>query len=292
MKERQSSLTRAIPVLMYHHVTPKGGFIACSVSNFESQMKALVKSGYSTLSAEQFAGFLRGDKVPEKSVVLTFDDGYLNNFVYAHPILQKYGLQALMFLITEHIHHGPIRPVMGSGHVLPDCPIHQDCKQLIEDGLADDVMVRWDEVREMEGCGTFSFHSHTHTHKRWDLAEGVINKNEEIRKDLSQSQVQLNEQLSKVSNHLCWPQGYFDDDYVKIAQELGFKNLYTTEPYGFNVAGGNSAHIYRIAAKNKSGLWLLQRLWFAKDNPVGRWYSQSKLKKRAKKARRKQSRRP
>lgn len=122
---------QTVPVLMYHHVTPEGGSLSCSVRNFDSQLKALVKRGYHTLTAEQFARFLKGEPVPEKSVVLTFDDGYLNNFVYAHPILQKYNLHALMFLITKHIHEGGIRPVMGSSDVLPSSPGHYECQRLI-----------------------------------------------------------------------------------------------------------------------------------------------------------------
>lgn len=281
MNSSKPALSQNIPVLMYHHVTSQGGSLSCSARNFERQMKSLLKRGFTTLSAEQFAGFMQGETIPEKSVLLTFDDGYLDNFVYAHPILQKYGLHAMMFLITEHIYDGPIRPVLGSSEPLPDCPSHQVCKQMIAAGRANDVMVRWDEVREMQRCGTFSFHSHTHTHKRWDLSESGNNKNIAIRKDLLQSQEQLKQHLGKSSDHFCWPQGYFDEDYVRIAQELGFKYLYTTEPYGFNVAHGDPAHIYRIAAKNKSALWLMQRLWWAKNSVAGRWYSQSKLKKRA-----------
>ena len=279
----KNNVEQSVPVLMYHHVTPKGGSLSCSVSNFDSQLKALVSRGYSTLSAEQFAGFLKGEAVPEKSVVLTFDDGYLNNFVYAHPILKKYNLHALMFIITQHMQEGSVRPIMGSGEVLPACPGHYECKQLIADGRTDEVMLRWDEVREMQRQGTFSFHSHTHTHNRWDLSADAANKNTAIHDDLVQAQEQLSLHLGEVSTHHCWPQGYFDADYVRIAQELGFECLYTTEPYGFNVSRGDAAHIYRIAAKNKGGMWLMQRLWFAKNSRAGRWYNQQKLKKRARK---------
>lgn len=281
MTEIKKNPKQSVPVLMYHHVTPEGGSLSCSVRNFDSQLKGLVRQGYSTLTAEQFAGFLKGEAVPKKSVVLTFDDGYLNNFVYAHPILKKYKLNALCFLITQHIHEGAVRPVMGSSEILPNSYGHYECKQLIADGRADEVMLRWEEVREMQRQGTFSFHSHTHTHIRWDLSEDAANKNIAIRNDLLLGQEQFKLHLGEVSDHHCWPQGYFDADYARIAQELGFKHLYTTEPYGFNVAQGDPAHIYRIAAKNKSGLWLIQRLWWGKNSRAGQWYNRQKLKKRA-----------
>src|SRR5690606_13926222 len=132
--------------------------------HFESQMAWLSRSGYTTLDAERFAGFLRGEAVPERSVLLTFDDGYLDNWVYAHPVLHKYGLKALLFLITGQIGQGPARPHVGDCVGLPPTPGHRDCEAAVAAGSADDVMLRWSEVHAMRKAGTFEFHSHTHTH--------------------------------------------------------------------------------------------------------------------------------
>lgn len=274
------SIAQTVPVLMYHHVTPKGGSLSCSVRNFEAQMKYLAKHEFTTLSAEQFAGFLQGQAIPRRSVLLTFDDGYLNNFVYAHPILKKYNQHALMFLITGLMQEGEPRPIMGSGDDLPECPGHHECKQRIIEGRADEVMLRWSEVKAMRESGTFEFHSHTHTHIRWDLHENKADKNQLIHDDLRQSQEQLAIHLEINSNHLCWPQGYFNPDYIQVAQELGFKHLYTTEAYGFNLPHGPAEHIYRIAARNKGGPWLLHRLWWARHLRWGQWYNEHKLKKK------------
>lgn len=270
----------SVPVLMYHHVTPSGGSLSCSVKNFESQMRFLAKHGYTTLTGEQFAGFLKGEAVPNKSVLLTFDDGYLNNYEYAHPILQKYNMHALMFLITQYIHAGPIRPTMLNGADLVNSPGHYECKELIAQGRANEVMLRWDEVRAMQQANTFEFHSHTHTHIRWDKEIDNSNKNNKIREDILQSQVEFKEHLGGISDHLCWPQGYFDDDYVSIAKELGFNHLYTTDAYGMNKAHGPADYIYRIAVRNRPGLWLGQRLWLATHARLGPLYNQRKLKKK------------
>ncbi|MDO5680033.1 MAG: polysaccharide deacetylase family protein [Pelistega sp.] len=275
-----SKTAQTVPVLMYHHVTPQGGSLSCSVKNFESQMRSLAQQGFTTLSGQQFADFMRGKPVSEKSVVLTFDDGYLNNFVYAHPILEKYNLHALMFIITGLMQEGEVRPTMASGHSLPASPGHYECKEIIQSGRAGEVMLRWSEIREMQACGTFEFHSHTNTHIRWDREEGGAKKNEQIRQDLQQSQDALRQNLGEVSEHFCWPQGYFDDDYVKIAKELGFHYLYTTEAYGMNQPFGPGDHIYRIAARNRGAWWLQHRLWWAMHLRFGPMYNQYKLKKK------------
>jgi peptidoglycan/xylan/chitin deacetylase (PgdA/CDA1 family) len=284
MRDLMSNSNHAlsVPVLMYHHVTPQGGSLNCSVKNFESQMRFLAKHGYTSLTAEQFAGFLKGETVPKKSVVLTFDDGYLNNYEYAHPILEKYGMHALMFVITQYLHDGPTRATMLNGANLKYSPSHQECKKLIAQDRANEVMLRWDEVRAMQKAGTFEFHSHTHTHNRWDLQEDNSNKNDKFRDDLLQSQIELKQHLGTVSDHFCWPQGYFDDDYIAIAKELGFNNLYTTDAYGLNQAHSPADHIYRIAVRNRPSLWLWQRLWLATHPYLGPIYNQNKLKKRQK----------
>nr|WP_301290520.1 polysaccharide deacetylase family protein [Kerstersia gyiorum] len=74
-------------------------------------MRWLRKHGWQTLTAEQLRGFLEeGRPVPRRSVVLTFDDGYLDNWQYAHPVLKEYGFSAIMFVVTDWIGQGPARP--------------------------------------------------------------------------------------------------------------------------------------------------------------------------------------
>ncbi|MRT32352.1 hypothetical protein FGX01_00105, partial [Xylella fastidiosa subsp. multiplex] len=75
-----------------------------------------------------YAGFLAGKPVPHKSIVITFDDGYLDNWVYAHPILQKYHMHAVVFIVTSWTGDGPARPHAGqSGAILPTTPNQHAC---------------------------------------------------------------------------------------------------------------------------------------------------------------------
>ncbi len=50
---------------------------------------------------------------------------------------------------------------------------HRECEELIKQGHADDVMLRWSEVKEMHDSGLVEFHLHTHTHTRWDIVSGI-----------------------------------------------------------------------------------------------------------------------
>ena len=92
----------SVSVLMYHHVLRNGGFIASSVDEFRAQMSFLARDGYRTLSAAEFIAYKNGElKVPKKSVFITFDDGWKDNFIYAYPILHEFGLRATIFLVTQ-----------------------------------------------------------------------------------------------------------------------------------------------------------------------------------------------
>ena len=271
-----------VPVLMYHHISSETGPITTTPKNFDSQMKGLVDAGYTTLTADEFADFLAGKPTPPKSVLLTFDDGYLDNWVHAHPILKKYGLRATMFVVTGMIGDGPLRPCAGQeGVSLPRLPGHLECRALWTAGSTDSAMLRWSEIQAMRAAGTFEFHCHTHTHTRWDL---VSKTREEclahMRHEFEASRALLKEHLGGVSQHFCWPQGYFSDDYVNLAQEFGFRYLYTTQAYGQNLCAADPAHIYRFSVKNRGARWFLQRIWTASHPVVGPLYNKWRSWKR------------
>ena len=266
-------MKRAIPVLMYHHVCPQPGLVTLSPDAFAQQMAAIAAAGYTSLTAAQFASFLAGGSVPRKSVLITFDDGYLDNYVYAHPVLQRYGLNAVLFLVTGWIGEGPPRPHAGLGDELPLCPDHRGCKEAIRSGAADSVMLRWSEVLLMRAAGTFEFHSHTHSHTRWDqLCTDPMAKRQQLNDDLALSRLTMRERLGAASEHLCWPQGYHDSDYREIAQTLGFRYLYTTNS-GVNTQATPPEHIFRLVTKERPPSWILNRLRLYSHPWLGQMYS-------------------
>lgn len=277
---------QTVPVLMYHHVSPSTGMITTSPTNFERQLAWLAQHGYHSLSSAEFAGHLQGQQVAAKSVLITFDDGYLDNWVYAYPLLKKYGFSAMVFLVTSWMGEGEPRPHLGqadnSGQTnLPQTPSHEQCSRLVEEGNTDAVALRWNEVLAMRNSGVVEFHSHTHTHTRWDKSPRAAEKNTLIAQELAQSQETLQLRLGEVSDHLCWPQGYFDADYIKVARAAGFRHLYTTQAFGQNRAGTDPTNIYRFAVRNTSGQSVGRRVRIAANPILGPWFNRWKLWKRA-----------
>lgn len=244
----------ALPVLMYHHVSPNRGLVTVSPETFRAQMTWLAEHGYRSVGCDDLARYLAGAPLPEKSVLVSFDDGYLDNFVHAFPVLRELGLKATVFLITGRIGDGSLR------HDAPT-PNHAECMARIASGQADDVMLRWSEVEHAVAAGVFEFHSHTHSHTRWDREIGDPQLREQkLADDLASSRATLASRLGSASRHLCWPQGYYDADYQRIAKAAGFDHLYTVEK-GTCTRGTATDRIPRIVVKDRRDDWFGRRLW-------------------------------
>lgn len=253
------SFGQPLPVLMYHHVSPKPGLVTCSPENFRAQMGWLAKNGWKTLSTAAFESALKTGEIPKKSVLITFDDGYLDNWVHAHPVLREFGLRATIFLITGWLGDGAQRPHAGQSGA-PDVPTHKEAMAATAEGKLDDAFLRWSEVEAMRTAGTFDFHSHTHSHTRWDRrVAGQAERDAALAEDLAISRETLAARLGETSPHLCWPQGYFDAAYQGVAKYAGFTHLYTTE-HGVVRAGVDLARIPRLVAKDKPAAWFARRM--------------------------------
>jgi peptidoglycan/xylan/chitin deacetylase (PgdA/CDA1 family) len=264
----------AVPVLMYHHVSPNPGLVTVSPPTFNQHMAYLAQHGYTTLTADQLLGFLQGTfQAPRRSVLITFDDGYLDNYVYAYPSLKSHGLRATIFCVTGWLADGPRRKHHGQGTPLPICPDHSTCKRAISEGQADEVILRWSEIEQMMSDGTIEVHSHTHTHTRWDKKiEDVAERKQKLAQDLIQSLETLRARLGKESSHLCWPQGYFDATYQSTAIDLGFKAQYTTMQ-NINTRTTSPELIGRHVAKDLSASWLASRLFLYSRPWLGSLYN-------------------
>lgn len=266
-------MTRAVPVLMYHHVSPHPGLVTVSPETFEEHVAYLARKKYRALAADEFLDFLLGQRALDgRNVLITFDDGYLDNYVYAWPILQRYGLKATIFAITGLVGDGAARTYLGAAKVLPATPDHRGCKAAVAEGRADEVMLRWSEIQAMQASGAVEVHSHTHTHQRWDkLHADNKERFDAVEADLDASHAALKTRLGLESRHLCWPWGYFEPEYQSIAARVGFAAQYATAR-GVNVAGGDSRCIPRLVMKDRPAGWFATRVAIYQNASLGRFY--------------------
>jgi peptidoglycan/xylan/chitin deacetylase (PgdA/CDA1 family) len=247
---------------MYHHILPIDSFIASGVENFEKQMKYLSDNNWNTITSQQFYDFKKGlITLPKKSVLITFDDGWRDNFVYAYPILKKYNLKATIFVVTSWIEK-------ASNMAECDYEIqkHSKCKELVSTNTRD-VICTWEELKLMSDV--FDVHSHTHTHRDKYFDDDISWNDEFI---LSKNLIKKH--LGFDDTHLCWPRGKYSDQLIKEATKSGFDILYTTKR-GINKPDKNLLEIKRIAVK-KDDKWLKKNLTIFSNNFLGSLYARIK----------------
>jgi peptidoglycan/xylan/chitin deacetylase (PgdA/CDA1 family) len=264
----------SIPVLMYHHVNPDGNFINVTPGVFEKHIRYLRDHGFNALNTADFLLILAGKQQPPKRpVMITFDDGWLDNWSYAFPVLRRYHMKAVIFVVTSLVAEQGRRDRSDEKTVLP-LPVHNECQKMVEEDRAPEVMLSWDEMREMESSGLVDIQSHTHTHQRWDKMEydGKA-RSETVFRELETSKKIIEDKLDKQCSTLCWPWGIYNDEYISLARSAGYKILFTTEK-GTNSPETEQSKIRRITIGNIGPFAFRKKLFIHSRN----WLSKAYLK--------------
>ncbi len=160
-KDGEMNRPKTVPVLMYHSVARERpdwlwSHLITPVELFERQMRLLKKKGWNTITLSQLHSHMKNNTaLPDKPVVLTFDDGYLDNRVYAYPILKRYGHHAVIWMSTDFID-----PAAQPRPTLDD--VWEG--RLTVDELPGEGFLSVAEMREMEETGTIEIQSHLRTH--------------------------------------------------------------------------------------------------------------------------------
>lgn len=222
-----------IPILFYHKIaqpSPKAKIRGLYVTpkSFYYQMRYLKWRGYTTVTLLDILQALNQEKVlPPRSIALTFDDGYENNYTYTFPILKKFSFTATIFIVTRDIGE------------FPDWP---DSEERIKEPL-----LSWEQIKEMHDYG-ISIQSHTHTH-----ASLTKLQNEAVREELLISKRIIEKELKTKVDFLCYPKGYFNSGVMAIAKETGYRGAVTTKR-GVVKEGDNPYNLKRIGIKRKHTL--------------------------------------
>ncbi len=175
----------SVPVLLYHHINEEG----IPPELFEEQLKFLKEEGYRSIGLEELGLYMKeGKKDWQKAVCITFDDGYLDNWVYAYPLLKKYNFKAILFLATwmveeetttsfnlQDVWEGRIKkenlsPCISTWSVVDGYPVKTERR------------LCWEEVREMNKT-VFDVQSHTKRHRKVYADDKIKEFNQPRRKN-------------------------------------------------------------------------------------------------------------
>lgn len=241
---------RPIPVLMYHHINPhRGDMVTVTPDVFEGQMRHLNESGYRTLTLDELVSYIAGKMVlKQKAVVVTFDDGWLDNFIYAFPAIKRHNINTSIFIVTDWVHNSA-----SDASQSVTVPAHKESKSLIKESRAGEVILGWDHIRTMQNSGLVNFYSHTRSHARCAGLSG-----QELLNELGESKLALENHLGGPCPYLCWPYGEFNDTALRVAGNIGYKALFTTV-HGVVSPGSDPFAIKRIVVKD-SITWFKKRM--------------------------------
>ncbi|WP_234123752.1 polysaccharide deacetylase family protein [Clostridium hydrogenum] len=190
----KKSNNESVPVLMYHSICDDNddNIMKVPKKQFDEQMKYLKDNGYHTLSANEFYNFLvNGKSIPKKSVLITFDDGYQNQYDNAYPTLKKYNFNAVLFIITNYLDKGTL-------------------------------YLKSSELKEMSQNG-IDIECHTLNHAKLDKLSY-----EDQLKNLEESKNKLEGITGKSVRAIAYPYGEFNVDTVKAEKKDGYLMAFTT----------------------------------------------------------------
>lgn len=217
-----------VMILCYHDVVehPYNTF-TITPNTLKEHFEFLKKNGYHPISLDQYLeASMQSTPLPNKPILLTFDDGYLSLYTKVYPLLKEYNYPAVSAIVTSWTDYAP--PDVGE-------------------------VVTWGQIREMEKSGLISFASHTHQSHRSAIMnpqgdsgkitetlqyihgqyESIAIYHQRIQSDLKQSQAVFEKELGHKVKAIAWPYGSYTKSAIDIAQKEGF-TLFLGLDGGFN----------------------------------------------------------
>ncbi|MDR1538561.1 MAG: polysaccharide deacetylase family protein [Clostridiales bacterium] len=239
-----------LPIIMYHQISresSKLGAYVISDAEFEADMKLLHDNGYTTVTIKDLLAYVNKEGIlPEKPVMLTFDDGFQSDYVYALPILKKYNMKAIFSIIGKYTDENSDEKT----------PRHVNYSHL-----------SWDEIKEMQSSGLAEFQCHTYDMHDMSKRKGALRKWSESAEDYRQHVL---EDLGKLSQacleHIgvaptafTCPFGCYSDQLGEILKEFGFPAIM------------HSYQRMNILTGNPDELYILKRFLRTHNKDVSEW---------------------
>lgn len=200
-----------IPVLLYHHVNNNHihmPTLTVSVREFDRQMGALEAAGFHTISLDSLIAYMKGEQVdlPDKPIIITFDDGYEDNYSTAFPILKKHGFKAAVFVVGLNF----------------DKRGHMSSQQ----------------AQEMIAAG-FTIGAHSMTHQNLTIFSG-----DQLTYEVAGSKHKAEQATHTKVKYFAYPGGFYDLSTLNAVRDAGYAAAFTVLP-GLNSPGLDNVYLLR-----------------------------------------------
>ena len=216
--------TETVPILLYHHLAETAADNTLHPETFRKQIELLYNNGYNPVNFDDLIAFVEyGTPLPEKPVIITFDDGYISNYEFAFPVLQEYGFQATIFVIGCSVGHERY---------------YKDTEYELIPHFGQE------QIDEMLASGLISIESHTYDMHQWapfetgtTIRENIVpleGENEKsyieaLRNDVFQQEMLFEELGVPRSQVLAFPGGAYSTITDVVLKSCGYKVTVTTD---------------------------------------------------------------
>ena len=203
----------AVPIVMYHSLLKsKSGDYIVHPETLENDLKYIQSKGYTTITMTDLINYVYNDTpLPEKPIIITFDDGYYNNLGYAVPLLHKYNMKAVISIVGQYT----------------------DTFSKADEANLNYGHLRWKDINELINDGCIEFQNHTynlHSIKNGRKGakklsyESLEQYNTLLTNDITKLQNEFKENCNGYApNTFTYPYGAISKDSIPIIKELGFK---------------------------------------------------------------------
>lgn len=227
-------------VLMYHMVRDhidgaKFNKLRVKPTEFEKQVAWMKAEGFHFVTMQELQA--NWGKHPEKTVAITFDDGYLDNLENAYPILEKYQAKATIYVVVDR--HDRDWSTYKKAH-------HNSGELARESKLNDE------QVKFLAQSGWVEIGSHTLTHANLDKLDEA-----ECLKELFESKVQLEQLTNRPVTSFAYPFGIYSARDVEIAKQVGYSNAVTTNE-GIDSEYPDFMQLQRIKISGKDSMFAVK----------------------------------
>ena len=231
-----------VPIIMYHMISSDVHISSLAVTpqQLESDLKYLSEKGYHAVFMSDIIDFVYDNKpLPENPIVLTFDDGYYNNYLYAMPLLEKYDMKMVLSIIGES----------ADEWSAANWPANKRYGHLT-----------WAQICEMVKTGRVELANHTYDmHKDGPRVGAAKKRGEDVEsykkalsKDLLTFQAQIKSKCGKAPECFTYPFGNKSDVSDEVLKELGFKATLSCWGGVNNVVSGDKNCLYSMKRCNRT----------------------------------------
>ncbi len=227
-----------IPILLYHSIAqnsaPEFSRWIVHPDSFAQQMAFLQEQAYTPLTVTQFVTAINDKKsLPERPVIVTFDDGFADFYTGALPILKQFGFPATLYITTGFI--------------------GETSRWLIEQGEGLRPMLTWQEIAEISANG-IECGAHTHTHPQLDLLSRF-----QVHDQIFRSKRLLESHLGQKIHSFAYPHGYYRTEVRKIVQFAGFSSACAVK-HAMSAVDDDQFALARIIIERDTDLAAFSRL--------------------------------